>query len=77
MNKKQVLESEELLPEYDFDYTKAKPNRFAERIQRNTIVLDEDVARFFGTAASVNRVLRAIIQTMPLHDEESSAKKAG
>ena len=68
MNKKQALESEDLLPEYDFDYTEAKPNRFAERIKRNTIVLDEDVARFFGTSASVNRVLRAIIQSLPFQE---------
>lgn len=26
----QMTEDDELLPEYDFDYSKSKPNRFAE-----------------------------------------------
>jgi hypothetical protein len=58
---------EDLLPEYRFDYSKARPNRFAQ--DRNTgsrmIVLDPDIAEVFTTAASVNAVLRALIATMP------------
>lgn len=41
------LENEdEILPEYNFDYQKAKPNRFALQSgkQKITVVLDEDVA---------------------------------
>jgi len=38
----------ELLPQYSFDYQKAKPNRFASRIEvQRTVVLDEDVAKVF------------------------------
>ena len=55
-------------PEYNFDYAKAKPNRFAERTQPGAIavLLDPDVARFFQSAESVNAVLRALMTTMPL-----------
>ena len=38
---------DELLPEYRFDYKKAKPNRFANRSGKpklTVVVLDEDVA---------------------------------
>ena len=58
---------DEMLPEYDFDYSKARPNRFAGRIQRDqlVVVLDSDVAEVFTTPESVNTVLRALIQTMP------------
>ena len=66
MNKKQILDKDDLLPEYDLDYNKAKPNHFASRVRRNTILLDEDVALIFETSESVNRVLRALIQSLPL-----------
>lgn len=57
----------DLLPEYRFDYRKAKPNRFAARIKRDSraVVLDPDVAAVFSTTESVNAVLRALIATMP------------
>jgi hypothetical protein len=56
-----------LLPEYQFDYRKARPNRFADRIKQGSriVVLDPDVAELFPTAESVNTVLRALIETMP------------
>jgi hypothetical protein len=59
---------DELMIEYNFDYQKAKPNRFAAREGNSTlkvVVLDEDVAQVFTTPESVNKVLRALIDTMP------------
>jgi hypothetical protein len=59
---------DELLPEYGFDYKKAKPNRFANRSGKSkltVVVLDEDVAKVFSTPEAVNKVLRAIIEAMP------------
>lgn len=59
---------DELSPEYQFDYEKAKPNRFAagHKTQKLTVVvLDEDVAQVFTTPESVNKVLRALIESMP------------
>ncbi|MBD1868263.1 hypothetical protein H6G00_27955 [Leptolyngbya sp. FACHB-541] len=59
---------DELLTEYYFDYKKAKPNRFAARDGEQVlkvVVLDEDVAKVFTTPESVNKVLRALIETMP------------
>lgn len=58
---------DELLDEYHFDYQKAKPNRFAMRNKDKlkVVVLDDDVAKVFTTPESVNKVLRALIESMP------------
>jgi hypothetical protein len=57
----------DLLPEYRFDYRKARPNRFATRLKcgSRAVVLDPDFAAVFSTPESVNAVLRALIETMP------------
>jgi hypothetical protein len=71
MNKtpsEQIQNSEdELLAEYHFDYHKAKRNRFAanNKTQKLTVILDDDVAQVFTTTESVNKVLRALIASMP------------
>ena len=38
-----------MMPEYDFDHRKAKPNRFAGRIskERVVVVLDPEVSKVF------------------------------
>lgn len=66
--------TDDLLPEYDFDYSQARPNRFAERMTTDSIVvvLDPDVAEVFKTPEAVNRVLRALIATMPTPVKESN-----
>jgi len=57
----------DLRPEYDFDYGKARPNRFASQIQPGSrvVVLNPDIAEVFTTQEAVNNVLRALIATMP------------
>lgn len=59
--------ADELLPEYSFDYTKARPNRFAASCPPGgrLVVLDPDIAQVFTSAESVNSVLRALMTTMP------------
>lgn len=59
--------ADELLPEYQFDYSKARPNRFAASSAPGgrLVVLEPDIAKVFTTAESVNSVLRALISTMP------------
>lgn len=52
---------------FDYDYARAKPNRFAEHAQPGSVavLLDPDVACVFKSAESVNAVLRALVATMP------------
>lgn len=66
--------NDELPNEMRFDYSKAKPNRFADRLkdQQILVALDPDVAAVFGDAETVNRVLRALIETMPPTSAEAA-----
>jgi hypothetical protein len=59
--------NEEMRAEYRFDYSKAKPNRFASRVDKSRLVvaLDPDVSKVFTSSDAVNNVLRALITTMP------------
>jgi hypothetical protein len=68
---------DEALSEYDFDYKKAKPNRFAGRISKERVVvlLDPDVSQVFTTPESVNTVLRALITATPDSLKEGSRRK--
>ena len=51
-------------PEYQFDYGKAKPNRFATG-ERTVVVLDEDLSKVFKTPESVTKALRALLEAVP------------
>lgn len=64
---KKTSDNDDMLVEYEFDYQKAKPNRFVAEGQSDhyLIKLDPDVAEVFKTSESVNQVLRAIMQAMP------------
>ncbi len=67
---------EELLAEYQFDYKKAKPNRFAAQSGKQllkVVVLDEDVAQVFTTSESVNKVLRELMESMPQLTDSDTA----
>ena len=72
---------EELLAQYHFDYKKAKPNRFATQTGKQllkVVVLDEDVAQFFTTPKSVNKVLRALIESMSqVTDGDAASHRIG
>ena len=68
--------SDYMRPEYHFDYTKARPNRFAGRIDQSqlVVVLEPDIAAVFTTPESVNQVLRALIATMPSKTKPKTAR---
>lgn len=56
-------DSDDLRPEYRFDYSKARPNPYAARLKGKAVavVLDAEVAAAFPTSESVNAALRAVI----------------
>lgn len=60
-------DDEDMASEYAFDYTKARPNRFAPHLADGSlvVVLDPDIAEVFTTPESVKKVLRALVETMP------------
>lgn len=57
----------DMLQGYQFDYKKAKPNRFSKSV---AVVLDPDVSKVFTTSAAVNAALRELITTMPKAPKE-------
>jgi len=74
-NTKQI--NEDMLPEYAFDYGKAKENRFAEKYGI-AVTLDPDVAQIFTSSESVNRALRAVIAAIPkptIHENHQQADR--
>jgi hypothetical protein len=63
-NEETANQMDDLREQYDFNYDKAKPNRFAEQFGDDTIVvvLDPDVAVAFPTSEAVNKALRLVIE---------------
>ena len=59
--------SDELRDEYDFDYSQAKPNRFAKPLPPGgrVVYLEPEVAKRFADSNEVNRLLKAILAAMP------------
>ena len=55
---------DDLLPEYDFDYSKAVRGKYCDRLQAegsNIVVLEPDVAKAFSDSATVNQALRTLL----------------
>ena len=69
--------ADDLLPEYRFDYSQARPNRFAGLINQERVVvtLDPDVSKVFTTPESVNELLRAVIAVMPRKPKVSRTRR--
>jgi len=63
--------------EYRFDYTRARPNRFAQQLQGKvvTVVLEPDVAKVFDSSESVNRLLRSVISAVPKRKNRVATSK--
>lgn len=61
-DKPENTEADEPKAHYDFDYSRAKPNRFATRLAQEQlmVVLDADVAAIFPTSEAVNEALRVL-----------------
>ena len=72
--KKSQNSREELSAEYRFDYSKAKPNRFAARMCGSTIavVLEPDVAAVFKSSKAVNALLRSVISA----EQQAKSKRS-
>lgn len=57
--------SDELRPEYDFDYSKGVGGKYYKRILKggaNVVVLEPDVAKAFPNSAAVNDALRVVLR---------------
>ncbi|MCC6474483.1 MAG: hypothetical protein IT514_12125 [Burkholderiales bacterium] len=62
---KRKASSDEMRPEYDFDYSKAVRGKYHKGILKegsNVVVLEPDIAKAFRTSAAVNDALRFVLQ---------------
>jgi hypothetical protein len=62
---KKVKNQDELLPEYDFDYTKATRGKYYKKLMdegSNIIVLEPDIVDAFHDSESVNKALRSLLE---------------
>ena len=65
-----------MLPEYELDWSKAKPNPYASRLKDTVaVVLAPDVARAFPTSESVNTALRSVLAAVPRRARARSTRK--
>jgi len=64
MKAKEKKVSDELQPEYNFDYSKAIRGKYYKRILAegaNVVTLEPDIARAFADSAAVNEALRTLL----------------
>ena len=64
MKAKEKRISDELRPEYDFDYSKAVRGKYYKRILEegaNVVMLEPDVAKSFSDSDAVNDALRFLL----------------
>jgi hypothetical protein len=64
MKAKEKKTSDELRPEYNFDYSKAVRGKYYKRILEegaNVVMLEPDVAKAFVDSAAVNDALRSLL----------------
>jgi hypothetical protein len=57
-------ETDDLRPEYDFDFSKGERGRYFKRLRKegsNNIVLEPDIAKAFPNSAAVNDALRSLL----------------
>ncbi len=67
ISKHRRIRQDDMRREYEFDYRKARPNRFAPLMKGRVVavVLDADVASVFRSSESVNSLLRSVIKALP------------
>ena len=65
MKRKGEVPSDDLRPEYNFDYSKAVRGKYYRRLLKegaNVVVLEPDVAKAFRDSAAVNDALRSLLK---------------
>ncbi len=69
-----TTDDHDLKAEYRFDYSNAKPNRFAGRLGAQPVVvaLAPDVAEVFKDGDAVNAALRSIMKPQPANPAPAS-----
>ena len=69
-------EEADMKSEYRLDYSKARPNRFAQAYKEGTSIvnLESDVAEAFPNSEAVNEALRFLVRITEQHKSELPIK---
>ncbi|HZF12668.1 MAG TPA: hypothetical protein VFE33_28080 [Thermoanaerobaculia bacterium] len=65
MKAKAQMQSDDLRPEYDFDFSQGERGRYYKRLLQegsNIVVLEPDIAEAFPDSAAVNHALRSLLE---------------
>lgn len=65
MKRKSESSSDDLRPEYNFDYSKAVRGKYYRRLLKegvNVVVLEPDIAKAFRDSVAVNDALRSLLK---------------
>jgi hypothetical protein len=64
---------DDMLLEYHFDYSQARPNRFVQGVTEGSlvVVLEPELAQIFKTSERVKAILRAIADVLPPQEAEA------
>ena len=71
--------TDDLRPEYEFDYSKAVRGKYYKRLLKegsNVVVLERDVAKAFPNSASVNEALRSILKSRRARRQTTRASRS-
>lgn len=64
LEKKSKIEEDDLLPEYEIDYSNAIRNPYYKK-DRVFVEVDADIANTFQNPDNINKVLKAIAKSLP------------
>jgi hypothetical protein len=71
--------NDDLLPEYDFDYSKGEWGKFAGKVERSksVVYIDTEVASAFPDSNAVNEALKQVIalSKLPLRTNGKDSRK--
>jgi hypothetical protein len=76
MKRKGKSDSDEMRPEYTFDYAKGVRGKYYRRIMEegtNVVLLDADVQKAFPDSASVNQALRTLMKAKRVKRKRAAA----
>ena len=78
MKRKGEVSSDDLRPEYNFDYGKAVRGKYYRRLIKegaNVVVLEPDVAKAFPDSTTVNEALRSLLKAARLSTRSNRAAR--
>lgn len=76
ISKPVVEQEDDMLPEYDLDFSQSRPNKYAAILKRQErlIPIDADVFKVFDDSEKVNNALRYLIKAMPKKQSKQTQK---